>query len=70
MQKYGVVAETKNVSDGKKAVGNVLDGFKILLQTERKTPELPAKADDDGTNALMSDYMREQEKSGWVTRLI
>lgn len=64
--KQSAIKETKNISDGKKAVGNILDGFKILLQTERKILELSAKADDEGTNALMSDYIREQEKSVWM----
>ncbi len=64
--KLSSIKEAKNVSDGKKAVSNVLDGFKVLLQAERKILELSAKANDEGTNALMSDYIREQEKSVWM----
>lgn len=64
--KLSSIKEAKNISDGKKAVANVLDGFKVLLQIERKILELSAKADDEGSNALMSDYIREQEKSVWM----
>ncbi len=64
--KQSSIKEAKNLGDGKKAVENVLDGFKILLQAERKILELSAKAEDEGTNALMSDYIREQEKSVWM----
>lgn len=64
--KQSSIKEAKNLGDGKKAVENVLDGFKILLQAERKILELSAKAEDEGTNALMSDYIRQQEKSVWM----
>ncbi len=64
--KQSDIKETKNISDGKKAVAFILDGFKVLLTTERKILEISAKADDEGTNALMSDYIREQEKMVWM----
>ena len=50
--KQSSIKEAKNIGDGKKAVENVLDGFKILLQAERKILELSAKAEDEGTNAF------------------
>jgi len=64
--KQSSIKEVKNVGDGKKAIENVLEGFKILLQAERKILELSAGAEDEGTNALMSDYIRQQEKSVWM----
>lgn len=60
------VKEAKNVKDGKKAVQNILDGFKTLLMLERKILELSADAGDEGTNAQMSDYIRQQEKLVWM----
>ncbi len=60
------VKETKNVSNGKKAVEYILNGFKLLLQIERRILELSSKAEDEGTNAQMSDYIREQEKMVWM----
>ncbi|MGC1243734.1 MAG: Dps family protein [Chryseosolibacter sp.] len=60
------IKEYKGVSDGSSAVGHVLDGYKILLVKEREILKRSADADDEGTNALMSDYVREQEKSVWM----
>lgn len=64
--KTASIKEATNVSDGIKAVGEVVKGFKILLEIERDILELSGKANDEGTNALMSDYIREQEKLVWM----
>ena len=61
--KQSTIKEAKNVSDGKKAVQLVVDGFQQLLILERELLELSEEAEDEGTNALMSDYIREQEKT-------
>lgn len=60
------IKEYKNISDGKKAVSNVIEGFGTLLVIERELLQLSADAADEGTNALMSDYIREQEKLVWM----
>lgn len=60
------VKEKKDVADGYQAVQQVLDGFKTLLVKERELLKVSAESDDEGTNALMSDYIREQEKSVWM----
>lgn len=60
------VKEKKDVADGYQAVQQVLDGFKTLLAKERELLKMSAESDDEGTNALMSDYIREQEKSVWM----
>ncbi|MEN9568891.1 MAG: hypothetical protein RL172_122 [Bacteroidota bacterium] len=60
------IKESTNISDGKKAVSLVLKGFEVLLEEERKILELAADANDEGTNALMSDYIRQQEKLVWM----
>lgn len=60
------IKETVGVSDGVKAVEEILAGFKILLVKERELLKLATEADDEGTGALMSDYIREQEKSVWM----
>lgn len=60
------IKEATNISDGKKAIGHVLNGFSTLLENERALLQLSADAGDEGTNALMSDYIREQEKLVWM----
>lgn len=56
----------KNVSDGKQGVQTILEAFQILIIEQRELLNLSADAGDEGTNALMSDYIREQEKLVWM----
>ena len=65
LQKSDVKEQTR-VSDGSAAVEAILEGYKILIVKERELLKLSEEADDEGTNALMSDYIREQEKSVWM----
>lgn len=64
--KISEIKESKEVSDGDKAVQEILEAFKILLKKQRKLLVLSGDIDDEGTNALMSDYIREQEKLVWM----
>ncbi len=64
--KTSEIKENVGVSDGVKAVEAVLESFKILLMKERELLKIAQDADDEGTGALMSDYIREQEKSVWM----
>lgn len=65
-QKVASIGEAKNVTDAKGTVNVVLDGYQQLLLLERKILKAADEAGDEGTNALMSDYIREQEKSVWM----
>lgn len=60
------IKEAINISNGKTAVEKVLEGFRVLLKVEREILELAGQANDEGTGALMSDYIREQEKLVWM----
>lgn len=60
------VKSVKDVSDGKKGVQSILDAFEILIVRQRELLKLSADAGDEGTNGLMSDYIREQEKLVWM----
>lgn len=64
--KVATIKEAFNVSDGKEAVGKVVEGFQALIEVERELLDLAADAHDEGTNALMSDYIRQQEKQVWM----
>jgi len=64
--KVSETTESPKVSDGKKAVGNILDAFRVTLKLQREILDLSDEADDEGTNALMSDYISEQEKLVWM----
>jgi starvation-inducible DNA-binding protein len=60
------IAESNEVSDGNKAIKEILESFKTIIMIQRDLLNLSAEADDEGTNALMSDYIREQEKLVWM----
>jgi starvation-inducible DNA-binding protein len=60
------ITESKEVSDGVKSVVNILDSFKTIITLQRELLSLSDEAGDEGTNALMSDYIRAQEKLVWM----
>ncbi|GAA5220028.1 Dps family protein [Membranihabitans marinus] len=64
--KISSIKESGKVSDGYEAVQHILDAFKIVIVLQRELLDLSGEADDEGTNALMSDYIREQEKLVWM----
>lgn len=64
--KQSRIKELRNVTNGKQAVKSIIDSFSILLGLERQLLTLSAEAGDEGTNALMSDYIRQQEKLVWM----
>lgn len=63
---HSTVHPVANVSDGHSAVTSVLDSLKIILDIQRSVLVLSSDAEDEGTNALMSDYIRAQEKLVWM----
>lgn len=65
-KKEAQVKESSEVSDGIQDVKDVLESLKIIISLQRELLNLSADANDEGTNALMSDYIREQEKLVWM----
>lgn len=60
------IKESVQVSDGIKAVEDILSSFQTTIILQRELLTLSSDADDEGTNALMSDYIRMQEKLVWM----
>lgn len=56
----------KNISSPGEAVKLILDSLQTLLIKQRELLDISSDANDEGTNALMSDYIREQEKFVWM----
>lgn len=65
-QKQSNVEESNQVSDGLQAVKEILAAFKAIIHLQRDLLDLSEEANDEGTNALMSDYIRSQEKMVWM----
>ena len=62
------VPVVKDVADGVEALKHCVAAFSVILLRERALLHLSGEAGDEGTNALMSDYIREQEKVSWMLR--
>ncbi len=65
-RKTSKIAESTKVSDGITAVKEILSSFQTIILQQRELLSLSAEAGDEGTNALMSDYIRMQEKLVWM----
>ena len=60
------IKESAFVSDGLIAVVDILASFQTIIILQRELLTIASDAGDEGTNALMSDYIRLQEKSVWM----
>lgn len=65
-KKSSKIVESNQVSDGIKAVADILNSLKTIITIQRDLLLLSAETGDEGTNALMSDYIRTQEKLIWM----
>lgn len=60
------IAEITGVSCAEEALSHILDTYSHLIREERKLLALASEASDEATVALMSDYLKEQEKMVWM----
>lgn len=58
----------KNISQDEKAVRLIVDSLTELLKIERQILETSDEANDEGTNAMMSDFITQQEKTVWMMK--
>ena len=64
--KQAKLKEVSGVSCGDEALKNILDTIGYLIGEERKVLAVASESGDESTVALMSDYLREQEKLVWM----
>lgn len=63
---HSLIPENELISDGKKGMNYILKAQDSLLQLERMILNKANKNEDEGTAALMSDLVREKEKTNWM----
>jgi starvation-inducible DNA-binding protein len=56
----------KDISGGRKGIRAIMDALAVIITNQRQLLQLASEAGDEGTSALMSDYIREQEKMAWM----
>lgn len=66
--KLNQVSVAKDISKDEKAVQIVIESIATLLQIERKILNRSADIGDEGTNSMMSDLIKEQEKTVWMMK--
>ncbi len=64
--KQSAIQEQTNITGGKEAVAGILASLRAVITLQREILDLASEAGDEGTGALMSDYIREQEKLAWM----
>lgn len=64
--KTASLKEIAGVSCADEALHNVLDTYGYLIGEERKLLAAASEAGDESTAAMMSDYIKEQEKMVWM----
>ncbi len=60
------IAESKATLDANEMIQEILKSFKVTIALQRDLLDLSADNNDEGTNSLMSDYIRDQEKTVWM----
>ena len=58
----------KGISKDVEAIQLILDSLSVLLQIERTILTKSNAINDEGTNAMMSDFIAEQEKTIWMMK--
>lgn len=66
--RHSKVPVGKDVSKDEDAIRLIVDSLKVLLVIERKILDASAEANDEGTNAMMSDFITAQEKTVWMMK--
>ncbi len=56
----------KDIHQDEESIHLIVDSLTHLLQIERAILSKSANIDDEGTNSMMSDFIKEQEKTMWM----
>jgi len=60
------IKEHTNATDGVSTMKGLVEGFSSLVSQQRQVLGYASEVGDEGSAALMSDYIREQEKLIWM----
>lgn len=57
-----------NTFDGKEASRNLVQSLKVIIDIERNILKVSEKINDEGTMSIISDYIKDNEKTIWLFR--
>lgn len=61
-----IIVENAIISIGTEGLNYILSAQKSLLKLEKEILNLSSDLNDEGTNSLISDLLREKEKTNWM----
>jgi starvation-inducible DNA-binding protein len=64
--KKSALKENATIHDGKEGMSYILQAQETILKLEREILIESADLGDEGTNGMMSDLVREKEKTNWM----
>ncbi|MDR1582211.1 MAG: DNA starvation/stationary phase protection protein [Prevotellaceae bacterium] len=64
--KVAAIKEVSGVSCEIEILNSVLDSYKTIITKERAIIDFASKYQDEATVSLLSDYIKEQEKTVWM----
>lgn len=64
--KTSQVKESAYLTSGEAGIKHIMETYSLFLQSEREILSTASEAGDEATVAMMSDYIREQEKMLWM----
>lgn len=65
---YADIKAAKGLNNAHDTVQTTIENLSTLIVLEREILAFSGELNDEGTNALMSDYIRDQEKTVWMLR--
>ena len=60
------IKENQIITDCKLGMKYIFEAQSLLLKLEKSILKLSSEQEDEGTSALMSDLIREKEKTNWM----
>ena len=63
---HSQITEVKHEGKDIACVQHVLSGLQTIIEIEREVSAVSSEVGDDGTNDLITTYIREQEKVVWM----
>lgn len=65
-QKVSNIKEAEFTTDGPQMIKHLLESIKSLIASERKILAMSSSQNDEVTTAILTDYLKEQEKEIWM----
>ena len=64
--KESLLPENATIHDGTQGMNYILSAQKTILELERDILKQAGELEDEGTSSLISDLVREKEKTNWM----